>query len=334
VSQYEHGTHLPSPQILQRIAFTLGFPVEFFVRPASAAGEADASPAFFRSLRAAPQIERDRASAHAWLVSRLAAAIERRVKLPACDVRLDLDLSAHASREEIEEAAATARKAWGVPAGPVANVVRLLESRGAIFSLFHEGDPRLYAFSQWYGGRPVVVLCADKEDRALSRWDAAHELGHLVLHTEPEAGNQRLEHQAHEFAAAFLLPAEEIRSHLPKERVDWTYMRELKKTWGVSLQALLFRARTIGLPERAYQRAMRYLSAQGWRLDEPVKLGPTERPTLLPKALELLERNGLPGETLAREAGLPERFLHSVLDRQHEEPPPFPSGVSRLGSVR
>ena len=111
-------------------------------------------------------------------------------------------------------------------------------------------------------------------------------------------------------------------------------MRELKKTWGVSLQALLFRARTIGLPERAYQRAMRYLSAQGWRLDEPVKLGPTERPTLLPKALELLERNGLPGETLAREAGLPERFLHSVLDRQHEEPPPFPSGVSRLGSVR
>ena len=334
VSQYEHGTHLPSSPVLQRIAFTLGFPVEFFLRPASAAGEADASPAFFRSLRAAPQIERDRASAHAWLVSRLAAAIERRVKLPACDVRLDLDLSGLGTREEIEEAAATARKAWGVPAGPVANVVRLLESRGAIFSLFREGDPRLYAFSQWYGGRPVVVLCADKEDRALSRWDAAHELGHLVLHTEPEAGNQRLEHQAHEFAAAFLLPTEEVRSHLPKERVDWTYMRELKKTWGVSLQALLFRARTLGLPERAYQRAMRYLSAQGWRLDEPVKLGPTERPNLLPKALELPERHGLTQRALAREAALPERFLQDLLDRPQQQPPPLPDGVSRLARAR
>jgi len=333
VSQYEHGTHLPSPQVLQRIAFTLGFPVEFFTR--ATGPEVSASPAFFRSLRSTPQLERDRASAHAWLLSRLATAVERRVKLPPCDVRLDLELSADASREEIEEAAGVARSAWEVPSGPVANVVRLLETRGAIVSLFREGDPRLYAFSQWYGGRPVVVLCADKEDRALSRYDAAHELAHLVLHAEPEAGNQRLEHQAQEFAAAFLMPAEGIRAELP-ERVDWSRLGELKRTWGVSLQALLFRARTLGaLTERSYRRAMSYVSGKGWRQNEPIPLGPTERPTLLPRAVELLKSRGVTREALAQEASLPERFLSGVLDDPVSGPPPAPlSGRSaRLAAV-
>lgn len=333
VSQYEHGTHLPSPQVLQRIAFTLGFPVEFFTRPAEA--EVSASPAFFRSLRSTPQLERDRASAHAWLLSRLAAAVERRVKLPPCDVRLDLELSAEASREEIEEAASVARSTWGVPSGPLANVVRLLEARGAIVSLFREGDPRLYAFSQWYGGRPMVVLCADKEDRALSRYDAAHELAHLVLHAEPEAGNQRFEHQAQEFAAAFLMPAEEIRSELP-ERVDWSRLGELKRTWGVSLQALLFRARTLGtLSERSYRRALSYVSSKGWRQNEPGKLGPTERPTLLPRAVDLLTNRGITREVLAREASLPERFLSQVLDGPVSGPPPapLPGRSARLSAV-
>jgi Zn-dependent peptidase ImmA (M78 family) len=38
------------------------------------------------------------------------------------------------------------------------------------------------AFSLPFHDRPVVVLGTDKNDRARSRFDAAHELGHLVAH--------------------------------------------------------------------------------------------------------------------------------------------------------
>ncbi|HEY3193669.1 MAG TPA: ImmA/IrrE family metallo-endopeptidase [Candidatus Dormibacteraeota bacterium] len=59
--------------------------------------------------------------------------------------------------------------------------------------------------------RPIVVLGSDEHDTACSSFDAAYELGHLVLHHDAEPGRQAVEQQAHRFASAFLLPAETIR---------------------------------------------------------------------------------------------------------------------------
>lgn len=70
---------------------------------------------------------------------------------------------------------------------------------------------------------PVVVLGADKNDRARSRFDGAHELGHLVVHGHQIWGVKEVEHQAHAFAAAFLMPAGDIRDELP-DRADWTVL--------------------------------------------------------------------------------------------------------------
>lgn len=61
------------------------------------------------------------------------------------------------------------------------------------------------------GHRAVVVLGTDKNDRARSRFDGAHELGHFVVHGDQIWGVKEVEHQAHAFAAAFLMPADDIR---------------------------------------------------------------------------------------------------------------------------
>ncbi|MGO8957896.1 MAG: ImmA/IrrE family metallo-endopeptidase [Streptosporangiaceae bacterium] len=76
------------------------------------------------------------------------------------------------------------------------------------------------AFSLPFHDRPVIVLGADKNDRARSRFDGAHELGHLVVHGDQVWGVKEVERQAHAFAAAFLMPAEDIRDELP-DRADW-----------------------------------------------------------------------------------------------------------------
>jgi Zn-dependent peptidase ImmA (M78 family) len=132
-----------------------------------------------------------------------------------------------------------------------------------------------------FADHPVVVLGSDKKDRARSRFDAAHELAHLVMHGEQIWGIKEVETQAHRFAAGFLMPAEEIRYQLPTT-VDWPTLFDLKRHWQVSLAALLMRARTLGrMSERTYLTAVKATSARGWRRVEPVPLGRPEEPTLL-----------------------------------------------------
>jgi Zn-dependent peptidase ImmA (M78 family) len=77
---------------------------------------------------------------------------------------------------------------------------------------------------------PRVTLGTDKNDRARSRFDAAHELGHLVMHGDQIWGLPEIEKQAHAFAAAFLMPAEDIREELPAT-VDWPKLFNLKRRW-------------------------------------------------------------------------------------------------------
>ena len=58
----------------------------------------------------------------------------------------------------------------------------------------------------------------------------------------------------------------DILDALPRSRVDWMGMVTLKRTWGVSIQALLYRARTLGtLDDGAYENAMKTMSRRGWR---------------------------------------------------------------------
>jgi Zn-dependent peptidase ImmA (M78 family) len=101
------------------------------------------------------------------------------------------------------------------------------------------------------------------------------------------------------------MPREYIYAQLPR-RVDFRRLLELKRQWGVSVAALLYRARTLGvIGESAYRRAMARMSSEGWRRDEPGDLGPPEMPTMLAQALELLQQHGTTLETLATEAKLP-----------------------------
>ncbi|GAA3688320.1 hypothetical protein GCM10022267_88860 [Lentzea roselyniae] len=91
------------------------------------------------------------------------------------------------------------------------------------------------------------ALGADKGLRDRSRFDAAHELGHLVLRgADGPIADKATESQANEFAAAFLMPAEDIAHELPA-RLDWPALLRLKAKWHVSLAALLVRAKTLGV---------------------------------------------------------------------------------------
>jgi Zn-dependent peptidase ImmA (M78 family) len=125
------------------------------------------------------------------------------------------------------------------------------------------------------------------------------------MHGDEDCGSKVVETQANWFAAAFLMPANEIRDELPSV-ADWDRLRELKRRWSVSLAALLLRARALDvMQEQTYVQAMKTMSARGWRRAEPGHLGPPETPVLLGKAIEAVEEKGLSIADIAADADLP-----------------------------
>lgn len=315
ITQYEAGRTVPPAGTIARIALACGLPAEFFTTPAMPRPRSTSKP-FFRSLRSTRQWERDEAEARATLVWQVAHEIERRVNLPELELP-DLYLSESDPPSETAGRAVELRKLWELPDGPVGNVARLLEAHGAVVARLSGHSERLDAFSQWMDGRPFVVLWKTKGDAARSRFDAAHELGHLVLHPDPEPGNKLLEAQAHAFAAHFLMPHEQILDELPRRaprKADLPLLVETRERWGVSLAALYYHARDLNVisPE-VHRRAMIRLSEMGHRTNEPGDLGLPEQPGLLRSALELLEeRVGWGLKELVSAVRLPQAMVREI----------------------
>lgn len=312
VGQYEQGRTKPSPGTLAALALHLGFPTEFFERRASQPSRVSEGQVHFRRLRSTSKLQRDRLLVRLELFTEILSGVEAHVRLPAAAIpAIDVE---EGDDNAVEAAAAEVRNQWGLNSGPIDNIVRLLESKGIIIVRPLTDTIGVDAFSTWAAGRPLVVLASDKGDAARSRFDAPHELGHLVMHHDALPGHQSLERQAQRFAAAFLMPAHVIRRELPS-RMSWPAYFDLKLRWRVSLQALLYRARTLGvLSPDSYQRAQVNLSRNWGRKIEPIELGPPEQPVLLKKALDLMElKLGLTKDVLAARAHLPLRFLNDLL---------------------
>ncbi|WP_241967139.1 ImmA/IrrE family metallo-endopeptidase [Pseudokineococcus lusitanus] len=244
----------------------------------------------------------------------MAAAVERHVEFPEVDVPhavVDHD----AADETIGDAARALRQSWGMDEGALPHIVRLVENHGVlvVFGAAQTSSVDAYSFNNAH--RPVMVLNPLKDDYYRQRFDVAHELGHLVMHSDSEPGGRVVEEQAHRFAAELLMPEDQIRPMLPS-RADWRALGHLKEAWGVSMQALLYRARQLGvMTDTTYRNAMTTVSARGWRRREP---GPTpmlEQPSLLPKAIELLIGEGLHSRAIAAEARAPIGLFQLVTSR-------------------
>jgi Zn-dependent peptidase ImmA (M78 family)/transcriptional regulator with XRE-family HTH domain len=327
VTQYERGSSRPSLTVLARVGLALGMPQEFFSRGLEIP-EVPRSSAHFRSLRSTPANRREQALAFGELALAVLDLIEQYVDLPP--VRLpSIDLPSEPSEQDVAVAAAQVRRDLAVGAGPVPNVLRLLETRGVLVVRLPTAgfDPRVDAFSssETASGRPIVLMSPLKDDKARSRFDASHELGHLVMHAGVEPGSRVIESQAMSFAAEFLMPRAEIEDSLPT-RVDWETFHVLKRHWGVSLAALVYRAHKLGrLSDLSYRRANEQLKT--WGHPEPGPLGPPESPSLLGAAAELLEQSGTPLGTLAAAARIPLESVLAVIAAGRPDKPRLTIGV-------
>lgn len=283
VSQFETGAARPSPRTQNRLAEELGVSQHFFELSVVNVHEG-----FFRSLRRTAVAERRRARALAHIARDVATAGSFSGRWPALRIP-NMPVFLGQGNEEIENVAADVRSSLGLAHGPVPNVVDVLETHGVVVIRLPLGSANVDAFSLPFTDHPVIVLGANKNDRARSRFDACHELGHLVMHGDSVWGLAEVEQQAQTFAAAFLMPRNDIADELP-ERPDWPELFRLKRKWQVSIAALLMRAKTLDrMSPSNYLSAMKVVSLRGWRRVEPVPLGKPEFPVLFERRVAMID---------------------------------------------
>jgi len=305
VGQYESNVMAPRPELVGALASALDVLPEFFSagRPQS---KLESGDAFFRSLRSTTARQRAKATSYTEQVWELVNVIERHVRLPEVSLPR-LDSEARQPFDPVMTARAV-RQYWGLGGTPVRHLVRLLESKGIVAVLVpmvEEEVARIDAFSTLAFDRPLMVLSVDKVDDVFRhRFTAAHELGHLLMHGEYSAGDPALERQADRFAAEFLMPTNVIRHELPS-RFDMRKLAQLSEHWGVSVQALVYRSKELGLisdsaARRAYIK-LHELAGTPAVASRPVRQYPGEVPGMLAQAVELASRSNVTIASVAAE---------------------------------
>ncbi len=259
ILRYERGESTPPPENIAKLAKALAFPESFFFEPDIDEPLSDA--ASFRSMSGMSARQRDAALAAGSLAFVLTDWVEQRFELPAADL---IDLS----DERPDVAARSLRQRWGLGERPIKNMVHLLEAKGArVFSLA-ENTRTIDAFSLWHNENPYVFLNVMKSSER-SRFDAAHELGHLLLHRHGGPKGRGAEDEANKFAMSFLMPESDVLAVIPRVHTLNQIVRA-KRRWAVSVMALLYRlAKLEVLSDWQYRRLCIQATRHGYRETEP-----------------------------------------------------------------
>ena len=273
----------------------------------------------FRHLRRTPVREQRKAERFVFATARVASILRERVEFPepfSFTYPIDPEQPIEDVESEIEHAAAVTRIKLGLPKSkPIGSkLIKRLEAGGITVVRDPETDKDIDAYSAVVDKLPVIVLDGGRG----SVWDRdnfnlAHELGHLVMHRgiDHTPGTRTVEAQAHRFAGAFLGPAKGLKEELPND-LDWDCYFDLKRRWGISMAALVRRAKDLEVIDDAeYTRAMKQQSAYGWRKVEP---GSTDRSLPSPRFLNrALSMAGVSPSRLANQAHLPKDVVLRIV---------------------
>jgi Zn-dependent peptidase ImmA (M78 family)/DNA-binding XRE family transcriptional regulator len=257
VSKYEHGKMLPDSRVLLKMSRLLGLKPDFFFR------------AFRVSLQ---QVDfRKRASLSGKRLEGLKAMIvdklERYLEL---EEHLNLSIPFEnpladrvVSRgEEVEEAALDLLHQWDLGINPIPNVIEMLED-ASVKVIEVEADGRFDGLSALVEQRIPLIVLNDGFDLLRKRFTALHELGHLLLNFPEDLDKKKKESLCNRFAGALLLPQPAALQELGKHRhrIALNELIPIKESYGISVQAIVYRASDLGIISPAvFRRFWQYVN--------------------------------------------------------------------------
>lgn len=277
LSRIENGVAEPDESLLNKAAKLYDVPRSFFDTTATVYGPAVSVHPMPRAKSSVTARDLDRVTAELNV-----RAMQLRKFLDAVDLDVPrnipkLDVDSYGSPETV---ASVLRAHWKIPAGPIRNLTRLMEAAGCIISTSSFGGASVSGMTFQVPGLPPLILINDDHPADRMRFTLAHELGHIVMHRFP---SETMEREADRFASAFLAPKRDLENSIAGRRVTLEMLASLKPEWKMSMQAILFSARSNRfVSENQFRYLMSQISARNWRTHEPPELDfPRETPSIL-----------------------------------------------------
>ena len=313
LTRIENGeTKDPEHATVCSLAASLRYPVSFFY--GDDIEELSTEAVSFRSLSSMSAKERDAALAAGALACYFDDWISQRFNLPEPmlpDLRHENPISA----------ASRLRSTWQLGSRPIPNLLKLLEAKGVRVFTLAEHNKNVDAFSCWRGQTPLVFLNTYKSPER-SRFDTAHELGHLVMHMHGGGKGRDREREADQFASAFLIPRDDLLANIPRTPTV-NQLIKAKARWGVSVAAL---ARSIydagAISEWHYRGLCKKISKYGYRVNEPESRS-RERSVVWGKVMRQLWKEKITTEKISHELGVPVDEIDSMLGQLATPQGPF-----------
>lgn len=258
-----------------RLADVLHFPAEFFSVPPTA--QIDTDGVNFRAARRAGARQRSAAVAAGVVGIEIDQWISARFTLPAVTVPQRLE-------EDPALAARVLRANWSLGSQPLPNAVQLVESHGVRVYTLPPVAEEVDAFSCWHRDIPYIFLSRRRSPERM-RFDVAHELGHLVMHSTCSGDEANQERQADQFASEFLMPRDALPSQI-RRNPSTAEILDVRSTLKVSAMAL---TRAVHAADRMsdwhYRQLSIDLSGRGYRSDEPGGMPVHEMSRVFPQVL-------------------------------------------------
>ena len=320
IGKYERNESIPGSGVLIALAKALGVSVEYLTSEQDLVLEA----VEFRKKSITRKREQSIVQARVIDLLERYISVEGLLSLPSVewDKPREAPYPVVADLSEVEQAAISLRTHWDLGRKPILSVVELLEECGIkVLALELSDIGGLTAYVR-RGNKAIdaVIVVNRNHSGERQRFTLTHELGHLVLTVDDKVDSEKA---AQRFAGAFLMPADAVRTEIGRRRtsIGWSELFNLKRVFGVSVQAIVYRCRDLGIINDAlYTRLFRDISRCGWRTPpypEPQPIKPES-----PSRFERLCSRAL-AENLISEAKAAELLAMSVRDlhRWMEQPP-------------
>jgi Zn-dependent peptidase ImmA (M78 family)/DNA-binding XRE family transcriptional regulator len=268
IHKYENGEVVPDSEMLNFLCEVLGVRPDYFTRETLI----ELGEISFR------KIEKLSTKEQSSIIERTREVLERYIELEEImGINKPFEqpkmISSITSVSDIEEAANNVRKTWKLGDNPIPNVIELLENKNIKIIQVNAGV-EFDGLQTWINNEkiPVIVLNKGKlksSDRI--RFSAFHELGHLLLPLDG-ISEKLAEKYCHTFAGAMLFPKSAAKKELGEKRsnISIQELGLIKKQYGISLQAIVYRLKDLGIISAYYMSYYyKYIIQMGWKVEEP-----------------------------------------------------------------
>lgn len=312
VSKYETNKSNLNINTISLLPKALGFPLSFFSKERTKCS--DDGVVFFRT-KSIPQKTQSRLREKINVMEEeIVEYFENYIEFPECKIPNMSDIlgdeTHNYNRERIIKVCKRLREYWGLGNSPIENLMYILQVNGFIINKQLIDQDKTDGFSKKINNKSIIFVSSNKESAVRTRFDLAHELGHLVLHSniEPEDyGEKSIEMDADFFASEFLYPIDMFVEDIQDKALNLETFVLLKEKWKISIQAIIRKCKDFNLiSDDKYIYFQKRISYNGWKRKEPLddRIVP-EEPRLLKDIIELLiENNILDKKTLLMEIDL------------------------------